>query len=473
MDNARSSRPVPVSGETFRILASGRTYLAAKSETYVPLLPAAAANRSDDGWALGWLKQQVRVPTLSFESSVGGSFQIAVMPDDYEALVGSGRTAEDDASLPEPILEMNPWRGLLSYEEEHARMFFGREAVCEQALSRLEAEGSLVLCGSSGSGKSSLMRAGLVPSPREGRAARGDVHPDPLRARRAADRCAAGGAARSSRGRGGCDRRMVAGGGGVWDMTRGGVVCALNGHRGRAGESAFSRDGAWLVTADSDNAARLWDAQTGAFITAFIGHRRRITSVGFSSDRKRIATSSADGTVRIWDVPASSPETAKTTEGTSYAFLAAFSSDGSMVLTASFDEPPHIWDVRTSALVGKLRGGNFVDASFSPDAKLVITAAQEKTARVWDARTGAAVAELTGHTDEVMEAAFSPDGVRVATASRDNTARVWDARSGAELLTLKGHSARVFSAVFSPDGSRIVTASDDHTSRVWDAQVHL
>ena len=66
-----------------------------------------------------------------------------------------------------------PYPGLLAFEEDDAPVFFGREAATEAALERLRAmqrartASWFVLVGASGSGKSSLLRAGVVPRLRE------------------------------------------------------------------------------------------------------------------------------------------------------------------------------------------------------------------------------------------------------------------------------------------------------------------
>ncbi|HEX6522007.1 MAG TPA: hypothetical protein VF070_18675 [Streptosporangiaceae bacterium] len=55
-----------------------------------------------------------------------------------------------------------PYRGLASYGSEHARLFFGRKALTRDVLGRLEERRFLAVFGASGSGKSSLLRAGVL-----------------------------------------------------------------------------------------------------------------------------------------------------------------------------------------------------------------------------------------------------------------------------------------------------------------------
>lgn len=62
----------------------------------------------------------------------------------------------------------NPYRGLRAFSEADADVFFGREALVEEVLQRLDAgTGFVSIVGPSGSGKSSAVRAGLIPKLRE------------------------------------------------------------------------------------------------------------------------------------------------------------------------------------------------------------------------------------------------------------------------------------------------------------------
>ena len=62
-----------------------------------------------------------------------------------------------------------PYRGLMAFGSEDGDLFFGREEVVASILDRILDGGFMAVVGASGSGKSSLVRAGLVPAYRRAR----------------------------------------------------------------------------------------------------------------------------------------------------------------------------------------------------------------------------------------------------------------------------------------------------------------
>lgn len=70
------------------------------------------------------------------------------------------------------VSHKNPYKGLRAFQEADAVDFFGRESIISRLVQRLRGQGvesrMLVLVGPSGSGKSSLARAGLLPALRRG-----------------------------------------------------------------------------------------------------------------------------------------------------------------------------------------------------------------------------------------------------------------------------------------------------------------
>ena len=68
--------------------------------------------------------------------------------------------------LPDPV---NPYKGLRAFDEADAGEFYGREELTERLLSHLQKANLLAVVGPSGSGKSSVVKAGLIPALRKGK----------------------------------------------------------------------------------------------------------------------------------------------------------------------------------------------------------------------------------------------------------------------------------------------------------------
>ena len=113
----------------------------------------------------------------SLDPSVAGAISAAADPNSY-ATIGQFVAALSSAVGAEvvhpdtPIDVANPYKGLEPFEEADTTHFFGRERLIERMLARLGGNTSasrfLAVVGPSGSGKSSVVSAGLVPALRAG-----------------------------------------------------------------------------------------------------------------------------------------------------------------------------------------------------------------------------------------------------------------------------------------------------------------
>lgn len=72
--------------------------------------------------------------------------------------------------------DINPFPGLRPFEPDEDYLFFGREHQTDELLKRLRTTRFLSILGRSGSGKSSLVRSGLIPSLHGGAMARAGSH---------------------------------------------------------------------------------------------------------------------------------------------------------------------------------------------------------------------------------------------------------------------------------------------------------
>ena len=80
----------------------------------------------------------------------------------------AGKPGRQKARRPaDPLWPGCPYLGLVPFEEQDAQLFYGRDELADQLVrrlgERLDGAGILLVAGESGSGKSSLLRAGLLP----------------------------------------------------------------------------------------------------------------------------------------------------------------------------------------------------------------------------------------------------------------------------------------------------------------------
>jgi len=234
---------------------------------------------------------------------------------------------------------------------------------------------------------------------------------------------------------------------------------------------AFSPDGRWIVSADSDRTLKMWEAATGALVRALSSHTRPVSGCAFSPDGLFIVSASWDHTLKVWE--AATGTELHTLCGHSWSVNdCAFSPDGRWIVSASTDWTLTVWKASTGTLVRTLYGhtDQVNGCAFSPDGKWIVSASADRMLKVWEAATGTERLTLRGHRNSVSACAFSPDGRFIVSASYDQTLKVWEAATGALVRTLSGHTDWVRACVFSPNGRTIISASWDSTLKVWEGQ---
>ncbi len=148
------------------------------------------ASREKSGvWAAGVLRAQVAFNWLQIEATKGTGYAVepgfsggAVWDDELQGVVGMviasdlKKDARSAFAIPSrllinswPIIMENsippcPYRGLFTFQEQHAAYYFGRDNFARKLVSSVEKEPLIAIIGVSGSGKSSVVMAGLVPN---------------------------------------------------------------------------------------------------------------------------------------------------------------------------------------------------------------------------------------------------------------------------------------------------------------------
>ncbi|MGW4032433.1 nSTAND1 domain-containing NTPase [Streptomyces sp. NPDC004838] len=132
-------------GPTYRVMARASSYSA-------PTLSAAAAGE----------KLPSLPVALAYVAACGGDAEDAARWEKRWR-----ETAETREPLPDRA-EQGPYPGLARYGPEDSDHFFGRDELVAELVELIRRRPFVALVGASGSGKSSLLRAGLVPAVREG-----------------------------------------------------------------------------------------------------------------------------------------------------------------------------------------------------------------------------------------------------------------------------------------------------------------
>lgn len=304
-------------------------------------------------------------------------------------------------------------------------------------------------------------------------------------------------------------------------LAKGGeAIHVLQGHWEEVGTVAFSPDGKYVASGDSDGEVIVWDVSDGSRHFSPDWGGQIAIGVEFSPDSKDLFVAQVDfdrGTLarysieekeRIDGAIITTPVSlaiskdgkylAYAERGSSNAAhiitskdlapahslighkrsveLAKFSPDGKSIVTASFDGSLGVWDAKDGTRKFQIRaekGDWFDDVTFSPDGRHI--AYLESGFIIADAKTGKVLKqdfiEFPGSFathGALHRIAYHPNGHLVAAASTNGSIFLWDVETGDLLGELAGkHDKSVLSIAFSGDGSMLVSGGADNRVVIW------
>jgi hypothetical protein len=406
----------------------------------------------------------------------------------------------------------SPYRGLSAFEARDAAFFFGRDPAGDELLDlisqRMDSDGLVVVSGISGVGKSSLVRAGVLPRwTGEGlRAVPGSqAWPclmftptgDPLGELARWIGTLAGLPAPAV-------RRELAASPEAFALLARQVTAAVMAGSGRsAGERprATAEPRLLLVI---DQFEQLFtqcpdEGQRRAFIAALRAATTSDPGSGRPAAALAVAVVRNDFEARCADYPelaaavqerylltpmserqlrlaiteparkaGSSVEQALVDE-----LLEKVVRGGTMLASGSLDGTVWRWNPVTGKTIGRPLNSHtesVYSVAFSPDGKILAAGTDDSAIQLWNAATGKAIdGPLISHAGPVISVAFSPDGRTLAAASDDGTVWLWNVATHQPTGTpITGSAGPVNSVAFSPDGKTLAVGDNAGTVQLWD-----
>lgn len=273
----------------------------------------------------------------------------------------------------------------------------------------------------------------------------------------------------------GTDRQVL-----LWDVARAELL-----HEWRDTKAlclALSADGKLLAVGEARDARRvgarggihLCDAKTGREIQHLPAHGDAVFALAFSPDGKRLLSAGSDNRARLWDTAdwkelrQFAPRKPRDPEHTARPWAVAFSGDGTLMATcAGDDEEINLWPIDPAK--EPVRIPRHWLLGFRPDSKTLLAQNHFGHLSVRDTSTG----KELGYSKTVGWLP-SPDGKVILVRGpqgRDPLLRDW--RVGETLLTYQGQDGKSSAAVFAADGRSVFTASTLGTIVQWDVATSL
>ena len=277
---------------------------------------------------------------------------------------------------------------------------------------------------------------------------------------------------------------------GVWmyDAQTGKEISLFKGDRQDIKGVAFSKDGRFLVGANSTGGVPRWNATTGELRSILVNEKIKLsTPVIFSEDGvKLISVSRRHKKIHVWnlgDEAAPLPITNIDFDFKGHRFVIVLSQDRRFLAIAVSEprhiSPIHVWNATTGNHLFTLTGHTrWIKAlAFSPDGKTLASGDEYRTIKLWNMDTATSHATFKA-PDSFDALSFAPNGKLLASGGHDGV-RLWNATAKQQglrgkigqylpTLTLKGHKDDISTLAFSPDGKMLLSGSNDGTIRAWD-----
>mmetsp|Transcript_45738 Transcript_45738/g.122547 ORF Transcript_45738/g.122547 Transcript_45738/m.122547 type:complete len:409 (+) Transcript_45738:66-1292(+) len=257
----------------------------------------------------------------------------------------------------------------------------------------------------------------------------------------------------------------------LWNPHTGAHVKTYQGpHNHEVADVVISEDNSKFISCGGDKHFFQWDVSTAQVIRKFVGHDRKVNALAFGPNQDVVLSASNDKTVRIWDLRTRSRGSMQSlAEATDSVLCVAVAGDE--IVSGCTDGAIRRYDVRKGQLVVDSLLQPVGSVSFSKDRACMLVSTLDHNIRLLERDTGNILATYSGHVNKrfKVQSTLDPTDSVVISGSEDNRICMWDLVEAKLLCTLTGHAGPVLCASFS--GGTLVTAAGDGGVKVWTAEV--
>lgn len=229
---------------------------------------------------------------------------------------------------------------------------------------------------------------------------------------------------------------------------------------------AFSPDGKFIATGNSNEWAHIWDAATGEMVDELAIHGGG-QSVAFSPDGQLLVVASYFGATNVYEAATGELLYEWTADSPSTRLVsAAFSPAGETIFIGSENGMVWLWDYATNTLRHEYQDNLLMgEGQFTADGQKVILPTATGL-KIWDVQIGN-IEKLIPVQAGVSTLELSADSRLALTNRWQDHVVLWDATTWQVIATFNGLEGQVDAIGISPDGQSVYVALNDGSVRRW------
>ncbi|MFG2693478.1 helix-turn-helix domain-containing protein [Kitasatospora sp. NPDC048407] len=261
----------------------------------------------------------------------------------------------------------------------------------------------------------------------------------------------------------------------VWDVATGRVAAELHGHPTFVLGAAIGRDGRTVVTSAAfgspPGSVLVWDLRRGTDLAPWPEHPQ-VTAVAAAGDRAAVGT--ADGRLALWDVGGPVPRPIDVTGPSGSAVTAlAFDRGGRALASGTDSGAVQVRGAADGAVRASLRVTGRVSAvALSPDGSQLAVGTTSGRLLLGPPDGSPLQERRPANDDRVHALVFLGDGAELAFAGDSQFVRLLTVADPGRPVRASayGHADQVRRLAVSPDGRYLATAGNDRLVNVWDTR---